>query len=442
MKVLVLRKLHVCQMKIFHLVNLLLTCLLSGFYALGQPANDACSNAIPICPNTTVSGDNFGATGTVCPDCEDDFTFCFSGENTVWYRFTTNANGGNVTIDFSNLSFNPLATRGTLLQAVIVSAIAPCDASTFTAVSNCETGSAVDFQLSATGLSANSDYYLVINGAQNGTATLPAEASFDLVASGTGIDRLPVGISIGGPSGIICPSDPVSFTAYVQNCTDTSAFSWTVNGVLTALTTSQYWQTSSLQNGDLIAVSCTCFDVCPESASYTFGTVTVDPLTVDAGVDVTISSGETVVLNGSSNGTDFIWSPTNEVSSPFSLTTIVTPATTTTYYLTATDANCSLVDQVTVFVDDALTIPGSFSPNGDGVNDKWLIEGIEFYPDAHVLIYDRWGQQVVDIAGYSFSKAWDGTKLGKAVTDGVYFYELNLNDTSHSIMKGSITVIR
>ena len=97
---------------------------------------------------------------------------------------------------------------------------------------------------------------------------------------------------------------------------------------------------------------------------------------------------------------------------------------------------------MTVFVSDNLEIPGSFSPNGDGHNDKWVIEGIGFYPDAQVVIYDRWGQKIAEIAGYSLIKAWDGTNKGKPVSDGVYFYSLDLrqnNDTKP--LKGSITVI-
>ena len=62
------------------LVNVLLMVVLVAFNAAAQPANDACNNAETLCPGVTLSGSNFDATSTVCPDCEDDFTFCFSGD--------------------------------------------------------------------------------------------------------------------------------------------------------------------------------------------------------------------------------------------------------------------------------------------------------------------------------------------------------------------------
>ena len=88
------------------LVNVLLMVVSVAFSAGAQPANDACNNAETLCPGVTLSGSNFDATSTVCPDCEDDFTFCFSGDNSVWYTFTTNSTGGDVNIAFSNLNFN------------------------------------------------------------------------------------------------------------------------------------------------------------------------------------------------------------------------------------------------------------------------------------------------------------------------------------------------
>jgi gliding motility-associated-like protein len=427
----------------FKVVNLLLTSFLSIGFAFSQPPNDGCGNAISLCPNNQQAGSNYAATSTVCPACDDDFSFCFSGTNSVWYRFTTNSNGGNASVNISNIVFNSSVTRGTQLQGLVVHALSPCDASTFTAVSNCEAGSASNFVLTATGLLPNTDYYIVLNGAKNGGATLPAEATFDIQVGGTGVDRLPLGISINGPSGIICPDQPVAFTTYLGNCTDTSLFHWSVNGLPAATTTESFWITSAITDGAIISVTCSCFDVCIDTLQSTFGPISVDQLFVDAGTDISIFSGDVVQLIGNSNGTNFSWAPIYQVVSPNNLTTLVTPTTTTTYFLSASDNTCTVVDEVTVFVKDALIIPGSFSPNGDGINDVWIIDGISFYPDAHVLIYDRWGQVTADITAYSFQKAWDGTKAGKAVTDGVYFYELNLNDATHKeVMKGSLSVIR
>lgn len=423
-------------------VNLLLMVFFAIGGLLAQPQNDGCNSPLPLCPSVQINASNQGATATVCPDCEDDFTFCFSGDNTVWFTFETNTTGGDVTVDVSNLNFVIQANRGTQLQAVIVSATVPCDASSYTQVGNCEAGAAGNFSLNAVGLPPSTTYYVIINGAQNGGATLPAEADFDIVASGTGIDRVPAGLSITGP-GLVCPELPVTFLANLSNCVDTSAFSWYINGNLAGVTTEGFWQTSSLEDGDVITLECSCFLDCPQDLLQQFGPVTVENLFVNAGPDQEILSGESVVLNGSTNGISYYWTPAANLSDPTSLTTFALPETTTTYFLTASSANCSLSDDVTITISDQLTIPGSFSPNDDGTNDTWVIKGIDAFPDAQVTIFDRWGQQIFEAVGYSAAKSWDGKHNGRNVTDGVYYYILDVrSDLYKEPFKGFVTVLR
>lgn len=423
-------------------VNLLLMVFFAVAGLFAQPQNDACNHAIALCPSTQTNGSNQGATSTVCPDCEDDFAFCFSGDNSVWFTFQTNATGGDVTVDFINLNFVAQANRGTQLQAVIIEATVPCDASSYTQVGNCEPGTASNFSLNATGLPPLTTYYVVVNGAMNGGATLPAEASFLISANGTGFDRPPAGMSITGP-GLICPEQPVTFMANLSNCADTSDFSWYVNGNLAGITSAQFWQISTLENGDVVTLECTCFQNCPTTLTQQFGPITVENLVVNAGPDQEILSGESVVLNGTTNGISYYWTPAANLSTPTSLTTIALPETTTTYFLTASSANCTLSDDVTITITDQLTIPGSFSPNDDGTNDTWIIKGIDAFPDAQVTIFDRWGQQVFEAVGYSAAKSWNGQHNGRNVTDGVYYYIVDLRDDQYKEpFKGFVTVLR
>lgn len=341
-----------------------------------------------------------------------------------------------------NLVFTSGPNLGTQLQAAMFKAAVPCDATAFTLVSNCQGGSSGNFQLNATGLLPNTQYIFVVTGAINGSATQPAKATFNVMVSGPGADRTPPQISMVGPTGEICPKTIASFSVYLSNCTDTSDIVWSVNGVPAAITHSELWQTADLQDGDVVSVSCSCFTVCPVSLSTTYSPVSVNNLTVDAGPDQQVTSGTTVQLTGTTNGTTYQWSPASEVLDPDAISTIAVPTQTTTYFLTASNANCSLSDDVTVYITDKLVIPGSFSPNGDGKNDVWEIPGIEYYPNAQMTIYSRWGQIIADVTGYSHSRAWDGTHNSKPVPDGVYFYVLDLLDGKSEQIKGNVTVIR
>jgi gliding motility-associated-like protein len=70
------------------------------------------------------------------------------------------------------------------------------------------------------------------------------------------------------------------------------------------------------------------------------------------------------------------------------------------------------------------SIPNAFSPNGDGINDKWIIPYLSSYPYATVQIFDRNGMLVFNTYGYN--TAWDGTYNGKALPIGTYYYVIKL----------------
>lgn len=88
---------------------------------------------------------------------------------------------------------------------------------------------------------------------------------------------------------------------------------------------------------------------------------------------------------------------------------------------------------------DAVIIPNSFSPNGDGANDTWVIKNLSGYPQNIVEIFNRYGQRIFRSNGYGIP--WDGTINGKPVPPGTYYYIVNLKNGSKSL-SGSVTVIR
>ncbi|MFX8964974.1 gliding motility-associated C-terminal domain-containing protein, partial [Acinetobacter baumannii] len=85
------------------------------------------------------------------------------------------------------------------------------------------------------------------------------------------------------------------------------------------------------------------------------------------------------------------------------------------------------------------SIPNAFSPNGDGINDTWIIKYLESYPGATVDVFNRYGQSVFHSEGYSMN--WDGTFKGQALPIGTYYYIVDPKN-GRKKMQGSVTIIR
>ncbi len=110
------------------------------------------------------------------------------------------------------------------------------------------------------------------------------------------------------------------------------------------------------------------------------------------------------------------------------------------YYVSLTYGYCeSGRTEVKVFLS-ALTggIVNTFTPNGDGVNDYWVIKGLDTYPDATVSIFNRYGQSVFQSTGYA--KPFDGNRNGKPLPVGVYYYIINLK--RGDVLSGNVTILR
>ncbi len=63
-----------------------------------------------------------------------------------------------------------------------------------------------------------------------------------------------------------------------------------------------------------------------------------------------------------------------------------------------------------------------FSPNGDGVNDGFMIKNLDMFPENELLIFDRWGNRVFHDLNYEKGSLWTGEYRNLVVPDGTYFY--------------------
>ena len=88
--------------------------------------------------------------------------------------------------------------------------------------------------------------------------------------------------------------------------------------------------------------------------------------------------------------------------------------------------------------DEKVEANNILSPNGDGVNDIWVVKNIAFYPNNTVTVYDRTGKVVYTRKNYQ--NDWAGTYQGSVLNEGTYYYLVDLGNGSN--LKGFITVVR
>lgn len=199
--------------------------------------------------------------------------------------------------------------------------------------------------------------------------------------------------------------------------------------------------------------------VTPVSGIYTImattpcGTYTSNPIVVVTRVlsnvsitnSVIICPGESTPISAG-GGIEYSWTPSTGLSDTTISNPIASPIVTTEYTVTVKDQfGCTATASVTVSVIcDTLDIPNGFSPNGDGTNDYFVIDGIGKYPQNVLFIYNRWGNLVYKKNDYS--NEWDGRSnvngvmFGEELPNGTYYYILDLNIDQKPI--NSYVVIR
>ncbi|MFC2128316.1 gliding motility-associated C-terminal domain-containing protein [Bacteroidota bacterium] len=111
------------------------------------------------------------------------------------------------------------------------------------------------------------------------------------------------------------------------------------------------------------------------------------------------------------------------------------------YSVRVTDANnCSeiLKSEIVAGAGNYLEIPTAFTPNGDGINDLWLIKNSELYPAIKVLVYNSSGQEVYNSRGYT--DPWNGRSRGSLLPTNTYYYFIDLANGMERL-SGSVTII-
>jgi gliding motility-associated-like protein len=124
------------------------------------------------------------------------------------------------------------------------------------------------------------------------------------------------------------------------------------------------------------------------------------------------------------------------------------PVGTTPVIYTVTDATgksstCTF-DVVILDSDVMFTVSNVVTPDGDGINDVWIIPNIDDFKNNTVVVLDRWGNKIFQTNGYdNVTKVWNGTNNGSIVATGTYFYTIEVRDQGKVVQrKGFIEVIQ
>lgn len=136
----------------------------------------------------------------------------------------------------------------------------------------------------------------------------------------------------------------------------------------------------------------------------------------------------TLSVSGGTSPYTYAWSNGKTIKDPDAITA-------GSYNLLLKDVNgCS--ENLSILVEDTcagIVVYNGVSPNGDGINDTWIIEGIQQYPASEVQVYDKWGDMVFSKTGYN--NDWNGGQM----PDGTYFYLIKLNTANGAGGKDTFT---
>jgi len=178
------------------------------------------------------------------------------------------------------------------------------------------------------------------------------------------------------------------------------------------------------------------------------------PVAVVLPQDTTIILGDSIVIPSVTNMMDSItyqWTPSDYLNCIDCDRVISHPTFSTTYTLVVTDENdCTASDEILILIDKAreVFIPNAFSPNGDGINDIFMIYsngGVEEILTFRV--FDRWGELVFEDNNFQpndITHGWDGMFLGKFMNPGVLVYmaEIRFVDGVELLYKGGVTLLK
>ena len=173
-------------------------------------------------------------------------------------------------------------------------------------------------------------------------------------------------------------------------------------------------------------------------------TVTINALpmvSITSNKGLTVSKGDALVLSAT-GGAQYSWTGAEIVSGQNTAAITIRPKQSGNYRVVVTNASGCTSDQtinIQIVEDYKLEAGTVLTPNGDGYNDKFIIKNIDYYPNNTLKIFDKAGRVLYTKQGYN--NDWDGTLNGSPLSEGTYYYILDMGSGLGNF-KGFINIIR
>ncbi len=170
---------------------------------------------------------------------------------------------------------------------------------------------------------------------------------------------------------------------------------------------------------------------------------TIDQPTCDLSTDGSITldpRGGTPAVSGFDSIYSYLWSKQDNFND--NVLEKIGPGRYTAIVIDSEGCHDTLTISLTPERKLCVLIPTAFSPNQDGVNDKWEITDFDtYYPKGIIHVYDRWGE-LIYISEKGYSTPWDGNYKGMPLPVDSYHYIIELNNGKDDAIIGQVTIIK
>lgn len=250
---------------------------------------------------------------------------------------------------------------------------------------------------------------------------------------------------------VICVGDRVSYTATLAR-SDTAVIKWAWNfpNGNTAQTQVPPIQQYNTPGNYAVTAMTTKPDGCADTVVQT---LKVNPLPIITAPEVmtkVVGVPLTIPATYSDNVINYIWTPAATLNCRDCPQPVTTAKFNTKYNVVAIDSNgCKNTADVQLIVTckgSDLFVPNTFSPNGDGTNDVFMVRGRGLDRVKSLRVFNRWGEVVFEQRDFPVNNSlygWDGRHKGRAPQADVYVYQVEVFCENSEIVRfeGNVTLI-